>query len=144
MTSHRIPKVVTERELNRVLDQRDAIVEQTVDRFKVEVVERLDAFAALQDQIERTMIGMLAAIKLSNTLQPDTASQDVQYFVGRDDGFMQSTSVDGFNRARQAGRPAFRQVTVLERYEMDPETFTQAREIVEQVRELQSPSRQEG
>jgi hypothetical protein len=132
--------MITRRALTTELDRRDAATIETfkaavTDPFKVEVTQRLEAGERLLAQMQDLMVGMIGSIQLSNLAQPEAEPLEIHYYVMDGHGFRQSTTREGFERARVNGEKVYREIIAWEDHTIDPARFAAAQEIIAKVHE---------
>ena len=136
-TDPRPPLVVTGRRLNEILDARDEAMVANMDKFRVEVVERLGEMARMQDKMQDLIVQAISVIKVNNIHQPQAESIEVKYLVPRGDpAFLYETSADGAAQELAAGGTYYRDVTIREMFKADETAVRDAREVVTQLRSL--------
>lgn len=136
-TEPKPPLLVTGKRLDQILDTRDDAMVATFDQFKVEVVERMDAIAKLQDQMQELLVSAMAVIKVNNIHQPQAESIEVKYLVERGEpAWLYEVSADSAGRELASGGTYYRDVTIREKFHADQETVREAASVVGQLRKL--------
>lgn len=131
----RPPMLVTGKRLNDVLDSRDEAMIDAFDKFKLEVVQRQESLERMQQEMQTIIVQAMGVIKLNNMLQPSAESVEARYFVERQ-GFRYEVSQQVAADAAARGGVAFRETSILERYEADPGKIREAESVVAQLRSV--------
>lgn len=125
--------LVTHKGLNATLDVRDEIVSKEIDKFKVEVVDRVKAIERLSDTMSSLIEQSVALIALNNLLQPETVDTEVIWEVAKGPFWFQSTEEIAAS-AKLVGKRVRRRTVLTEEFEPAPERVEQAEQIQGQLK----------